>query len=115
MLGSAASATALTSSLHPVTHLYTQAQIQVRRLTHPHIHPHTQDFEQHRQLVMRDFKDCLPEIVLTYLGEKKVSDILEAAIVVGEYILTDMAVFVDCLFNNKLGKSIAIRIHCQPY
>lgn len=44
---------------------------------------------------MEHLKNCLPEIVSTYLSEHKVCDVVNAAVLVDEYVLTHKTVFVD--------------------
>lgn len=62
------------------------------------------DFNELKQLVlMEDFKNCLPEVVATYLNEHKANDVFKAAVLVEEYTLTHKPVFVDRPFNKPVG------------
>ncbi|KAL1254352.1 hypothetical protein QQF64_016581 [Cirrhinus molitorella] len=51
-------------------------------------------FESLRELILlEEFKGCLPERVVTYLNEQKVSSLSQAAVLADEYILTHKGVF----------------------
>lgn len=47
------------------------------------------DFDKLRDLVlMEDFKNCLPERIVTHTNDRKVLSVSEAAALVDEYVLT---------------------------
>ncbi len=53
------------------------------------------NFEQLRELVLiEDFKNSLPDKIVVYLNEKKVSTLAEAAVSSDEFVLTHKNVFV---------------------
>ena len=53
------------------------------------------DFEKLRQLILlEEFKGCLPPQVKTYLDERKVESLLQAAVLVDDYSLTHKSTFV---------------------
>ncbi len=55
----------------------------------------TINFEQLRELVLiEDFKNSLPDKLVVYLNEKKVSILAEAAVSADEFVLTHKTVFV---------------------
>lgn len=56
---------------------------------------------------MKDFKDCPPDKVSTYLNEQKLSEVLKAAVLVDEYVLTHKLCFVDRPFNIKVIDNIS--------
>ena len=54
-----------------------------------------QDFEKLRQLILlEEFKGCLPPQVKTYLDERKVENLSQAAVLVDDYSLTHKSTFV---------------------
>ncbi|KAI2644884.1 Tethering factor for nuclear proteasome STS1 [Labeo rohita] len=46
-------------------------------------------------LLLEEFKSCLPERVVTYLNEQKVSSVSQAAVLADEFVLTHKNVFVS--------------------
>lgn len=68
------------------------------------------DFNELKLLVlMEDFKNCLPEVMSTFLNEHKTADVFKAAVLVEEYYLTHKPVFLDRPFN-KVGGGGASRV-----
>uniref|UniRef100_A0A8C5E215 SCAN box domain-containing protein n=1 Tax=Gouania willdenowi TaxID=441366 RepID=A0A8C5E215_GOUWI len=58
------------------------------------------DFDQLKQLIlMEDLKNCLPDKVTTYLNENKVTDVVKAAVLAEEYVLTHKSVFSERPFS----------------
>lgn len=52
------------------------------------------DFNALRELMLlEDFKNCLPERIVTYLNEQKVTTLSQAATLADEYVLTHKSVF----------------------
>ncbi len=68
------------------------------------------NFEQFRELVLiEDFKNSLPDKIVVYLNEKKVSTLAEAAVSADEFVLTHKNVFVaparrELQFSANLDK-----------
>lgn len=51
-------------------------------------------FEQLKELILlEEFKNCLPEKIVVYLNEQKVSSLSEAAVFSDEFVLTPRVVF----------------------
>ncbi|KAI5094263.1 hypothetical protein C0J45_15987, partial [Silurus meridionalis] len=52
------------------------------------------DFDSLRELMLlEEFKTCLPDRVVVYLNERKVSSVSEAAVLADEFVLTHKNVF----------------------
>ena len=70
-----------------------------------------EDFEKLRQLVLiEEFKKCLPNEVKTYIDEKKVDILNQAAVLADDYILTHKApVGQGTQFSSTLNR------HVQPF
>lgn len=61
------------------------------------------DFASLRELILlEDFKSCLPEHVVVYLNEQKVSSLSHAAVLADEFVLTHKTVF-----SSRTDKSVA--------
>lgn len=54
-------------------------------------------------LTPRHFKNCLPEMVATYLNEHRVNDVFNAALLVDEYKFNPKLIFLDCPENKSFG------------
>lgn len=52
------------------------------------------DFESVRELILlEDFKKCLPECIVVYINEQKVSKLSSAAVLVDEFVMTHRTIF----------------------
>ena len=62
----------------------------------------THDFEKLTQLILlEEFKGCLPAQVKTYLDEKKVENLCQAAVLVDDYLLTHKSTFVKRSWTER--------------
>lgn len=73
----------------------------------------TTTFEELRELILlEDFKTCLPEGVLIHLNERKVTSLLDAAVLSDEFVLMhrnvlpSVSVFLRCLIIPIVVKFI---------
>lgn len=59
------------------------------------------DFEQLRELILiEDFKNSLPDKIVVFLNEKKISTLAEAAVCADEFVLTHKSTFVSRRESN---------------
>ncbi len=59
------------------------------------------DFNALRELVLlEEFKSCLPERVVVYLNEQKVTSMSQAAVLAEEFVLTHKSVFYNCTLGE---------------
>lgn len=64
------------------------------------------DFASLRELVLlEDFKGCLPECIVIYLNEQKVSSLSQAAVLADEFVLTHKTVFPP-----RIEKSAVVKV-----
>lgn len=75
----------------------------------------TTTFEELRELILlEDFKSCLPEGVVVHLNERKMTSLLDAAVLADEFVLTHRNVFPSVRSSNIpfANKNVYLRI-CQ--
>ncbi len=62
------------------------------------------DFNSLRELVLlEEFKSCLPELVVVYLNEQKVTSMSQAAVLAEEFVLTHKSVFLQLHARRRLN------------
>lgn len=71
------------------------------------------NLEQLRDLIlMEEFKNCLPDKIATYLNEQKVTNVLDAAVLADEYVLTHRENFEKPSFS-PLQRSPVTHFHTE--
>lgn len=69
---------------------------------------HVDGFEKLRDLVLlEEFKNCLPDKIATYINERKVSTVSDAAVLADEYVLTHKDSFDKFRLPTERGVPVA--------
>ena len=55
-------------------------------------------------IMLEQFKDTIPDHIATYINERKVKTVAEAAVLSDEYVLTHKSVFVEPCIRSEWGR-----------
>uniref|UniRef100_A0A674APU8 SCAN box domain-containing protein n=1 Tax=Salmo trutta TaxID=8032 RepID=A0A674APU8_SALTR len=66
-------------------------------------------------IMLEQFKDTIPDYIATYINERKVKTVAEAAVLADEYVLTHKSVFVEPRTWSEWGRSERFEPRSQRY
>ncbi|XP_055788765.1 uncharacterized protein LOC129861392 [Salvelinus fontinalis] len=66
-------------------------------------------------IMLEQFKDTIPDRIATYINERKVKNVVEAAVLADEYMLTHKRVFAEPRIRNEWGRSDRFGLRSPRY
>ncbi|XP_055721489.1 uncharacterized protein LOC129813225 [Salvelinus fontinalis] len=66
-------------------------------------------------IMLEQFKDTIPDRIATYINERKVKNVVEAAVLADEYMLTHKRVYAEPRMRNEWGRSNRFDLRSPKY